>query len=172
MRRLLDIRIIRWELKLLYVIGAIGVGFVLAGLLRAWGMQETVALLTTSAFDVAALLLGARLFRGRGEAIEPPRPWWRMTARPTLSRRLGILFVVLAVFGAVATVLTGVGVYALSPGVPLGEAVFGSMIGVLEFTAIAYLYLNSAVQLKRLGVPSKAPKAPRPPKFRPAVKLR
>jgi uncharacterized membrane protein len=168
MRRLLDIRIIRWELKLLYVIGAIGVGFVLAGLLRAWGMQETVAMLTTSTFDVAALLLGARLFRGSGEAIEPPRPWWRMTARPTLSRRLGILFVVLAVFGAVATVLTAVGEYTPAPGVSLGEAVFGSMIGVLEFTTIAYLYLNSAVRLKRMGVP---PKAPKPPKFRPTVKL-
>jgi hypothetical protein len=168
MHRLLGIRIIRWELKLLYVVGAIGVGFVLAGLLRAWGMQETVALLTTSAFDVAALLLGARLFRGRGEATEPPRPWWRMTARPTLSRRLGILFVVLAVFGAVANVLTAVGVYAPAPGVSLGEAVFRSIIGVLEFTTIAYLYLNSALRLKRMGVPSKTPK---PPRFRPTVKL-
>ena len=168
MRRLLDIRIIRWELKLLYVIGAIGVGFVLAGLLRAWGMQETVALLTTSAFDVAALLLGARLFRGRGEAIEPPRQWWRMTARPTLSRRLGILFVVLAAGSVVVLILTAAGVYGPLPQTSPGDAIAMYITAVLEYGTFAYLYLNSAVRLKRAGAP---PKPPKPPNFRPTVKL-
>jgi len=171
MRRLLDIRIIRWELKLLYVIGAIGVGFVLAGLLRAWGMQETVAMLTTSTFDVAALLLGARLFRGSGEAIEPSRPWWRMTARPTLSRRLGILFAVLAAGSVVVLILTAVGVYESLPQTPTSDLIAIYVTAALENGGFAYVYLNSAVRLQRAGVPPKAPKPPKPPKFRPTVKL-
>lgn len=168
MRRIRDIRIIRWQLKLAYVVGAIVGTIALAALLRALGAAETLVWLTTSVFNIAALLLGARLFRGRGEAIEPPRPWWRMTARPTLSRRLGILFAVICALGAVATVLTAAGVYARSPGVSVSQAAIGSAISVLEQAAFAFFYLNSAVRLKRVGVP---PKPPKPPKFRPTVKL-
>jgi hypothetical protein len=44
--------------------------------------------------------------------------------------------------------------------------VIGALTGVLEFGVIAALYLNSAVRLKRLGVPAKDPK------FRPTIKLK
>ena len=169
MRRIRDTRIIRWELKLLYVVGAIGVSFVLAGLLRAWGLDETVALLATSVFDVAALLLGARVFRGSDEAIEPRRPWWRMTARPTLSRRLGILFAVLAAGAVVVLILTAVGAYEPIPLTPTSETLAIYVLGALENGTFAYLYLNSAVRLKRMGVP---PKAAKRPEFPPTVKLR
>jgi uncharacterized SAM-binding protein YcdF (DUF218 family) len=115
------------------------------------------------------LLLGARLFRGGDEAIVPARPWWRMTARPTLSRRLGILFAVLAASVVVVLILTAVGAYETLPQTPTGETIAIYVTNALENAAFAYLYLNSAVRLKRMGVP---PKAAKPPKFRPTVKLR
>ena len=166
MRRILDIRIVRWELKLVYVVGAIVAGFAIAWLLRALGAMEVSVIVITFFFDLAAILLGARVFRGRGEAIEPPRPWWRMTARPTLSRRLGILFLVLTVVAATDIVLAAIGVSPRRPAVADGAMVIGALTGVLEFGVIAALYLNSAVRLKRLGVPAKDPK------FRPTIKLK
>jgi len=35
----------------------------------------------------------ARSFRGRDEPVAPPRPWWRLTARPRAGWWLGLLFV-------------------------------------------------------------------------------
>jgi hypothetical protein len=165
-RRILGIRIVRWELKLVYVVGAIVAGFAIAWLLRALGAMEASVIVITFCFDLAAILLGARVFRGRGEAIEPPRPWWRMTARPTLSRRLGILFLVLTVLTVMDIVLAAIGVSPTRPALADGVAVAVAIVGVLEFGVIAALYLNSAVRLKRLGVPAKDPK------FRPTIKLK
>ena len=99
MRRILDVRIVRWELKAAYVVAAYLVGFAIASLLRATELPDVVVGVVTSVVDLTAILLGARVFRGRGEAIEPPRRWWRMTARPTLSWVLGILFLALWIAG-------------------------------------------------------------------------
>lgn len=170
MRRILDIRIIRWEFKALYIVGVILLGWVIAGLLRGVGLPEIGVLLITAVTDFGALLLGARIFRGRGEAVEAPRAWWRMTARPTLSRRLGILFVVLPLLGAVSLVLEATGVYAPLPA-RTGADVFAYSSGSVQSGVVAYLYLNSAARLKRLGVPAKDPKPPQKPNFRPPVKL-
>lgn len=168
MRRILDIRIIRWELKLAYVVAAIAAIFSIAALLRAWGVAEIGVLLFGALLDFTALLFGARIFRGRGEAIEPRRPWWRMTARPTLSRLLGILFLVVAVFALVSLVLTAFGVPGLRTTVDDDASVSLGILGVLENGGIAFLYLNSAVRLKRLGVRT----PPKEPKFRPTLKLK
>ena len=169
MRRLLDIRIIRWELKLVYVVGVIVLSFLLGAVLDS--VDEIVVVASRSVFEVAALLFGARVFRGRGEAVEPPRPWWRMTARPTLSRRLGILFAVLAAGSVVVLILTAVGVYESLPQTPTSDLIAIYVTAALENGGFAYVYLNSAVRLQRAGVPPKAPKPPKPPKFRPTVKL-
>lgn len=170
MRRILDVRIVRWEFKALYVVGVILLGWVIAGLLRMSDLAEIGIMLISAVIDFGVLLLGARIFRGRGEAVEPPRAWWRMTARPTLSRRLGILFVVVSLLNVAAIVFTATGVYAPVP--ELGGAdVFVYSFGIVEYAVIAYLYLNSAVRLKRLGLPAKEPKPPQAPKFRPPVKL-
>ena len=168
MRRILDIRIVRWELKLAYVVTAIAIIFSIGALLGVWGVAQIAGLLLGTLLDFAALLIGARIFRGRGEALEPRRPWWRMTARPTLSRRLGILFMVLAVLTAVSLVLTAFGVSGVRTTV--GDDASGSLaiLAVLEYGGFAYLYLNSAVRLKRLGVRAPA----KEPKFRPTVTLK
>ncbi len=121
-------------------------------------------LLLSFCVDLVAILLGARIFRGRGEPVQPPRRWWRMTARPRLSWVLGILFLVLSVSGAIGLVLGAFGVGDTIPASAGGVA--STVIVVLESGVIAALYLNSAVRLRRLGVP------PPEPKFRPTVRLK
>jgi hypothetical protein len=156
MRRVLDVRITRWEMKLAYVIAVIAVGWGLAALLRVLNLGEPAVLIVATLVDVVGLLLGARVFRGRGEAIEPPRPWWRMTARPRLSRNLGVVFIVLA-----AVMLGGITLAILDvSGSPSTRAwtIFVGTLSVIEFGAFAYLYLNSAARLKQLGVPAEVPK--------------
>jgi membrane protease YdiL (CAAX protease family) len=169
---MLNIRIIRWKLKLAYAFAAIVVIFAIGALLRALDVAAIAVLLLGTLLDFAALFFGARVFRGRGEAIEPRRPWWRMTARPTLSRRLGILFLVVAVYALVSLVLTASGVAALRPTADDGASVSLQVLGVLENGGIAFLYLNSAARLKRLGVPAKEAKEPKEPKFRPTIRLK
>jgi hypothetical protein len=158
MTRLRELRIVRWELKLLYVIGVFVVGYVVAALLRAVGADDP-ALFTGLVTDTAGVLVGARIFRVREEPLQPPRAWWRMTGRPTLSRRLGILFTVFAAFWLIGLVGVAVG---LRPSTPVEVAVSVTM--VLQLGLFAWLYFNSAIRLRRAGVTT-------PPKFRAPAKL-
>ena len=107
MRRLLDLRIVRWELKTLYIVVAWIVGFVdrrrcsapLGCADRRGRVGESPSRRSCRSPSRCAI------FRGRDEPVEPPRAWWRMTAWPTLSRRLGILFAVLTAVGVVGVAL-------------------------------------------------------------------
>ena len=89
-----------------------------------------------------------------------------MTARPTLSRRLGVFFVVGSALGVIGLVLEAIDVPAFRRTGVDGLTTAESILVVLEYGVIAYFYLNSAVRLKRLGVPAQEPK------FRPTVKLK
>ena len=64
MRRILDVRIVRWELKAAYVVAAYLVGFATASLLRATELPDVVIGVVTLAIDLTAILLGARVFLG------------------------------------------------------------------------------------------------------------
>lgn len=158
MRRILDRRIVRWELKLLYVAAAFGIGYPLRALLFATGAPTFVASLVDATVTIGAFVLGARLFRGDGEAVAPPRPWWRMTAWPTLSRNLGIVFA----FMSLSFVLVAVRVVGAA--VPI-YSIVDSLIGALQFAVLAFLYLNSAVRLTRGGF-SKPERLQPPPRLR------
>ena len=150
MRRLLDLRIVRWELKTLYIVVAWIVGFVVAGLLRSLGSPTVVLESANALTTFVPFALAVRIFRGRDEPVEPPRAWWRMTAWPTLSRRLGILFAVLAACGVLGLVLAAAGVAAYQPTVEGGIATIVS--GTVQVVVLAFLYLNSAIRMSRLGV--------------------
>ena len=163
MRRILDVRIVRWELKAAYVVAAYLVGFAIASLLRAVELPDVVVGLVTAAVDLTAILLGARVFRGRGEAVEPPRRWWRMTARPTLSWVLGILFLALWIAGVLGVAFDTLGVGGAAP--MAADDLALTIVVMIEYGMIAALYLNSAVRLQRLGVP------PREPKFKPTLRI-
>ncbi len=164
MRRLLDLRIVRWELKLAYVVGAYAIGLAIYWSLRLIGLPYGVVGLVGVGVDLAAILLGARIFRGRGEPIEPPRERWRMTARPRLSTVLGVVFVVNSAFMVLGLVLAALGV-SVEPS-DAAERIVGSAIGAVEYALIAALYLRSAARLRSLGVP------PKEPKFTPTVRIR
>ena len=166
MRRVLDLRIVRWQLKLAYVVGAYALGLAMYWSLRLAGVPWLVVGLIGFGVDLAAILLGARIFRGKGEPIEPPRARWRMTARPLLSRVLGILFVVASAFVASGLVLDALGV-TVAVDAPFGaETIAIGVTSVVEYGVIGALYLRSAVLLRRLGVP------PKEPRFRPTVRIR
>lgn len=155
MRRLLDLRIVRWELKTLYIVVAWIVGFVVAELLRTLGAPVVVVELANILTTFAPFALAVRIFRGRDEPVEPPRAWWRMTAWPALSRRLGILFAVLAAFGVLVLLLAAAGVAVYQPTADGGVATLVS--GCVQFAVLAFLYLNSAIRMSRLGISKPVP---------------
>ena len=146
--RLLSVRIVRWELKLAYVVGTWIVGWVLVVLVDALGTPAFASLLFNFALNAAIFYYATRVFRGKGEALEPARQWWRMTAWRPLSLRLGILCLAAALISV--------------PGIPLGalSLPYGRQIGTwldwaevtATYGALAFLYLNSAIRLKRAGI--------------------
>lgn len=150
-------RITSWWGKLLYVFCTWFVAGrlllwlfdLLGGPAQAWSVISVV-------FDLAILVIGARIFRGKGEPIAPPRPWWQMTARKNLSRRLGITFVV----------FTGLLVLWLVLSLVLGRSLHYSSNEIAsDFVYVvvpAFLYLNSAARLKP---------EPKPEQFPPYVRL-
>ncbi|ANJ26229.1 hypothetical protein [Agromyces aureus] len=155
MRRILDFRIVRWEFKVLYIAVAWIVGYVIVNTLASIGVPVVVAQYVNLLGGVVAFALAVRIFRGRDEPVAAPRAWWRMTAWPTLSRRLGTLFAGLAALSLLGLVLVLAGVEGISAGI-------GDWISVvLTYVVLAFLYLNSAVRMKRLGItkPAQLPKS-------------
>ncbi|WP_156109652.1 hypothetical protein [Cryobacterium sp. MLB-32] len=163
----MDIRIVRWPFKLLYVVGAWLVGFPVSALLAAVNAPVLVGSPLSAAIALASVMAGARVFRGRGEPVAPRRPWWKMTSRPLLSRVLGIIFVVSAASAVFTLVTAPLGVdSSLRSLQSLGPMAVAEMtINALLMAVLAFLYLNSAVRLRNM------PARVREPKFRARVKL-
>lgn len=145
MRRILDLRIVRWELKLLYVAAAYGILYPIRALLFAAGVVPFLVSLVDAVVTIGLFLLGARVFRGAGEPVAPPRAWWRMTAWPVLSRNLGIIFA----FGALSVIVYAV---RLAQTDVAWYSLVDTIISIVPIAVIAFLYLNSAVRMKRLGI--------------------
>ena len=119
---------------LLYFVSIIG-GY--AGV--AVGVPEYIRYEFSGAMLAFGVYVGTRIFRGQGEEIAPPRPWWRMSARPTASFVLAAVFAVRSAFAAIAAV---------------NAIVYGWMD--LEFLALCAVdpliftgYLNSGIRLAR-----------------------
>ena len=92
-------RIRRTGYKVLYFVGCIAIyvvitNVILLPLLPAGPMRGSIQLVLGFLVVVGA----CRLFRGPGEDIVPPRPWWRATNRPKASIVLGILNAIEAAF--------------------------------------------------------------------------
>lgn len=146
--RLLSVRIVRWELKLAYVVGTWIVGWALVVLVDALGTPAFASLVFNYALNAVTFYYATRVFRGKGEPLEPARQWWRMTAWRPLSLRLGILFLAAALISVPGIVLGALGL-------PYGRQI-ATWQTWTEVTAIyvtlAYLYLNSASRLKRASI--------------------
>jgi hypothetical protein len=146
---LLDLRIVRWPFKLLYIAVAYGVLFLLSRLLVLAHTLELVVDVIDLVLNTGAVLYGARIFRSWNEELKAPRELWRMTARRPMSKRLGVTFTVLA---ALEMPLLVLGILSAA-GVDLGEFSFygsglvGLAFAVAQYGVLAFLYLRSARHL-------------------------
>lgn len=55
-------------------------------------LPDLVVYILTEPFWLVAVVSLARSFRGAGEAVQPPRAWWRLTARPLAGFLLGAMY--------------------------------------------------------------------------------
>lgn len=164
MQRGLDIRIVRWQFKVLYVIGAWLVGVPVVGLLNAVNAPALVGSLANTAVAFASVIVGARIFRGRDEPVAPRRPWWQMTARPLLSRVFGVILGLFVASYLIIVISAALGVKSSLQSLEHLTIAETTSTGVL-LAVLAFLYLNSAVRLGKMTPPVRAPK------FKPRVKL-
>ena len=132
----------RW--KAVYIVG----GYLAIAVITALLPQGSGLAIITVILDAVWIYGGTRIFRGAGELVQPPRPWWRMTARPRAGFALGIL-----VFAPAAAVYVA---YAAVE--PFGSAWWLLM---LENVVWAVLYISSSVRLARGAAPEASTK-PRP----------
>lgn len=92
----------------------------------------------STALDVGAIILGARIFRARNEDPVPPRPWWQLTGRP----KAGF---VIAGFILGGWLLSSARAVAELQLVDWPAFVVGSVVNV----TIAAFYIRSSVLLRR-----------------------
>lgn len=145
MHSLFSFRIVGWWRKLVYVLVAYGIGFAIVWMLRNAG-ADTAAISVGTVLNLAAFLYGARVFRTPDEPRSPARPTWQMTARPTLSRRLGVLFVIGAAVELPGIVLASMGLGATQAEV---NRIVSDAQSLILNTILAVLYLRSARHLSR-----------------------
>lgn len=55
-------------------------------------LPDWVVSIVTEPLWLVSLVSLARSFRGAGEAVQPPRAWWRLTARPPAGFVLGAMY--------------------------------------------------------------------------------
>lgn len=158
-------RIYPWPYKLAYVLLAWGINWVTGKLLNLTGTPLVLESVWSCVYILAVFLAAARVFRVAGESAAP-RPWWKMTGRPTLSKRLGILFVVIAVVYGLIFAFVPYG----SLDIHIGRADlllyvrFSGTIGIiLPFGILGALYLYSRRRLRAQELTASAVIAARSP---------
>lgn len=162
--RVLDFRIVRWYFKLLYAAGVWVAGYPVIGIFALLSAPSIFGSVGNSLVTLAGIILGARIFRGKDEPVAPRRPWWRMTARRTLSRVVGII----AVVSVLSTVAVFIGAAIGSePSIRALDRITlqDGVVSTIFAAVLAFLYLNSAARLPK---PSRRTRAP---KFKPRMKL-
>ncbi len=130
-------RITAWWVKTLYVAIVLLVSWPLDFLLRWIALPVELVALFSFAMVMVAIVIGARVFRVRGESTVP-RPWWQFTGRPRLSFVVG--------WACVAAMA----VYVITA--PESEFTLGEdVISFLAYAVIGAAYFTSGVRLRRRG---------------------
>jgi hypothetical protein len=129
------LRITSVWIKLAYVVVWYGFGVALANIILG-GVADTLVVAALLAWDTASLLLGVRIFRGRDEAVAPPRPWWRMTGGARSALVLGSL-------GVLNAALT-LPLYVAAPS--------PWMLSACWYLVVSVLYLHSGIRTRRARV--------------------
>jgi hypothetical protein len=134
-------RIVTTHGKIVYgVFGLIGTTLLaVPAALLAGGAGTAVAALLV----LALIGVGARLFRGAGEPVEPPRAWWRFTAAPTAGFAIAGVFAIQALATVVSAWFAGIAGSRDAPE-PSGT---GAAAGVVA-AVIAVAYLHSSLRLR------------------------
>ncbi|NEM91527.1 hypothetical protein [Galbitalea soli] len=139
-------RIRRWYWKVAYAVGA----YLLVSLLNLAVLSALPYTLSTAVSlveDLVIIVVGARVFRGSNEEPRAPRPWWRFTARPTLSGAVGVLAAIVFAIGIVGIVISAFTDFRALDSVAGGLA--AAAISLAFYGLIAALYLNSYVRLRQ-----------------------
>jgi hypothetical protein len=102
------------------------------------GIPGPAIVVLDAVLSVLVIWLGTRSFRAQGEAIEPPRVWWRATGRPRAGFVLGGLFL----WGAVSFLA-----------LPLRGPDPSLNWFAVALVPIAAFYLHSSIRLVRGDAP-------------------
>jgi hypothetical protein len=92
------------------------------------------------------ILVGARIFRVPEEPIEPPRPWWRLTGRPTAGFVLAALFALQAITNQLTLVIGDRG----RAGEDGGTASVTVVTVACAIAAVAYLASSLRLRARRV----------------------
>jgi hypothetical protein len=138
-------------MKIVYVVVALAITRGLAVAIGLMGIGQVIRQPVGHLLELSVILVGARIFRGPGEGWEP-RPWWRMTNKPTLSLVVGILFTVYALYCLYifVSVATGFTTRPISPGLTASLTTEYGQDAVL-YGILGLVYGTSCVQLRRLS---------------------
>ena len=101
-------------------------------------LPATVVVGIEAVVDTVAIVTMARSFRGAGEPVAPPRPWWRLTARPRAGWWLAALYLLPGPARVEGT---------LSEMVVHGTADPARMVSALMSLALGAAFLNSSIRL-------------------------
>jgi uncharacterized membrane protein YfcA len=138
----------RWYGKFCYII----VGIALYYLLGALGPNDVSRGILRSIIVALLVLFAARVFRGRTETTDEPRPWWRMTGAPTAGFILGVLFGFAGL---------GLFVYAIAVETDAMVRQYRSqepyvVVTCIVFVVLAVLYVTSSIRLVEAGRAARA----------------
>jgi len=155
MRNIFAVRILRAEYKVLYVIVALGIAFVINYTLTAVGVPRVIVASIALLLSLCTFLYGARVFRGPNELVEPARPWWKMTAGRRLSFLLGFLFSLVSILwaGVVAVAAALIPAAAKYGPASTNEQVLVLVVNIpifLYFAILAFLYGISSARIPRV----------------------
>ncbi|MEO7016002.1 MAG: hypothetical protein ABI130_06330 [Leifsonia sp.] len=113
--------------KTIVVVVLLAVDAVLTLLLNP--LESVAGSIVLSILQFAGWYLASRVFRGAGEPVARARPWWRMTARPTLSALWAALYGVGALVSLIALFFI--------------EVTLADLVSLLVQGGLAYLFFTS-----------------------------
>jgi hypothetical protein len=125
-----------WPLKLAFVVASCALVYLVAGI--PVGPGGGGILRSTLAF--ALVLAGARVFRGAGEELAAPRPWWRMTAGVPSGVVLGSLCSLIALVSAAGYIGLTTVTLAHKDVVDLPALLINTVLSAI----LAYLFFGSS----------------------------
>jgi hypothetical protein len=136
------LRIVRKRYKLLYFVVWLGSGLLLGRFFYPH-LPDLVGAVVAQIVFYAFVVVAVRSFRGRREAVGPPRPWWRLTG----GAPSGFVLAVVSLSFVAVGVLQYLGIY---PGEPPARAFDPNFIvDNVSWTILSAFYFHSAVRLRR-----------------------